>query len=496
MRSKTGKHITYYKRMLYGIYDNNRFSRQIGYVFGLFFSIYGIDWQVMSYKEFAGAELSPLPVVLSYGKEEPEGSFPWHVHIYESRLFSEQYLRPASMPERPLERFNDLPVIYQGSKQIKGHVRCVGRLIETDIDIIASAFFMLTRYEEVVSPIQDRFQRFPATASLAYKEAFLHRPIVNEYIELLWSWIEKFNLGLKRRKLWNGKDFAVCLTHDVDALRKYNWYPPLRAIASWTLKHGKPGRSLAVIKDYSRAKLKGDPYDKFDYLIKLSRQHGFVSTFYFMSGGRTKYDQNYQITDRRTGALMGKIRGNGFEVGLHTSFDAYKAPELLVAEKAKLEEVLGVKVTGCRQHYLRWKTPESWRAREQAGLKYDTSLSFADHEGFRCGICVPFRPFDVIENRELNIWELPLIVMDGSLFTYQGLSPERALNRVRSLIETVETHNGLFVLLWHNSSLDDFERPGWKYVYEEVVEYLSEQNVFSDTCYKIVRYWEDKMRNV
>ena len=484
--------------MLYLAYQNSKFKRQIEYTFNLIISIYGIPHRVIPYGELAKIQIDPLSVVISYGKERPKGKFTHQVHIYESSLFDFNYLKPESMPDTPLSRFQDIPIIYSGNGNLPDWViiqenEGEGRVVETNIDIIASSFFMLTRYEEAVTPVQDKYGRFPAVASLAYQEGFLDRPIVNEYIDLLWSGIEKFNLGLKRKKLWNRKNFAVCLTHDVDALRKYNWYPPLRAIASWTLKHGKPGRSLAVIKDYLRAKLKGDPYDKFDYLIKLSRQHGFVSTFYFMSGGRTKYDQNYQITDRRTGALMGKIRENGFEVGLHTSFDAYKDPEPIAAERAKLEDALGIEVAGCRQHYLRWKTPESWRAREQAGLKYDTSLSFADHEGFRCGICVPFRPFDVIENRELNIWELPLIVMDGSLFNYQGLSPERALNRVRSLIETVKTYNGLFVLLWHNSSLDDSDRPGWKYVYEEVLEYLSEQNVFSDTCYKTVRYWEDAM---
>ena len=67
------------------------------------------------------------------------------------------------------------------------------KFIQTNLDIVSDIFFMLTRYEEAVSTgtiRKDIHGRFPATESLAYKRKFLHRPIVNEHIELLWSWIE------------------------------------------------------------------------------------------------------------------------------------------------------------------------------------------------------------------------------------------------------------------------------------------------------------------
>lgn len=44
---------------------------------------------------------------------------------------------------------------------------------------------------------------------------------------------------------------------------------------------------------------------------------------------------------------------------------------------------------------LSWKTPDSWRILEKAGLRYDTTLSFADHEGFRCGVYFLYKPFNV-----------------------------------------------------------------------------------------------------
>ena len=57
--------------------------------------------------------------------------------------------------------------------------------ITCGIDIFAGAFFMLTRWEEYVCKVHDKHDRFPASASIAYKNNFLMRPVVNEYVEML-----------------------------------------------------------------------------------------------------------------------------------------------------------------------------------------------------------------------------------------------------------------------------------------------------------------------
>ncbi len=142
---------------------------------------------------------------------------------------------------------------------------------------------MLSRYEEIVLDKKDKFDRFPARESLAYKEKFLDRPIVNEYIELLWKWIDSFRLGFRRRKLCGDKNFAVCLTHDVDAIRKYKIYPPLRTIGSLVVKDKDLKKAFAVIIDYFKAKLDKDPYDNLSYIMELESKFGFKSSFYFMS---------------------------------------------------------------------------------------------------------------------------------------------------------------------------------------------------------------------
>lgn len=475
---------------LFLIYDNHKFSSQIEYVFNSIFSLYGIDYKILCYSHLSTLEPDSKSIAISYGEQKPKSIFKHHIHIYSSELFSDKYLRLDSMPKTPLRKYYGLPVVYYGYGDFNNFVRRSQNLIETNIDIVASSFFISSRYEEVALDKKDKFGRFPATESLAYKEGFLDRPIVSEYIELLWKWIESFELGFRRKRLWGDKDFAVCLTHDVDAVKKYKVYPPLLTIGSLALRHKDLRRIFATIVDYFRAKLGKDPYDNFSYIMNLENKYGFKSSFYFGSGGNTKYDTSYSTNDSYIISLIKTLQEEGFEIGIHPSFNSYNNFQMLRLEKERLGKASGKAVLGGRQHYLRWKTPDTWGILEKVGLRYDTTLSFADREGFRSGICFPYKPFDITQNRILDIWELPLTVMDASLFDYQNLSPEEGFQRIKNLVHVTKKYHGVFVLLWHNSSLNDLKLLGSIEIYERTMEYLRRQNVFNETAIGIIDWWE------
>ena len=41
-------------------------------------------------------------------------------------------------------------------------------------------------------------------------------------------------------------------------------------------------------------------------------------------------------------------------------------------------------------------------------MEFDSTLSYADKEGFRCGVCYDFPVFDFLERRQLKLREFPL----------------------------------------------------------------------------------------
>jgi hypothetical protein len=114
------------------------------------------------------------------------------------------------------------------------------------------------------------------------------------------------------------------------------------------------------------------------------------------------------------------------------------------------------KPLGGRQHFLRWKTPETFQNWEYAGMEYDATLSYADMPGFRCGTCWEFPVYDLINRKPLNLIERPLIAMECSVTAERYMNKgygEEAFKVFKSLKDACKKYNGNFVLLWHNSEL-------------------------------------------
>jgi len=359
----------------------------------------------------------------------------------------------------------DIPVIY-GDNEIK----ISENKITCGIDIFASSFFMLTRWEELVNKKRDEHQRFPGKYSLAYKNNFLNRPVVNEYVELLWNMLKKLGIKQERKK----NNFNLILTHDVDKLYKfYNWKNILRRLGGDIIKRKNIKIFLNTAKKYLnvRRELEKDPFDSFDYLTKKSNSIGMKSRFYFMSGGNSMYDNNYLIKDARN--IINEIKKRNHLVGFHASYNSYNNLELWQKEKDKIEEVCKLKVSEGRQHYLRFEVPYTWRIWDKNNMKVDSTCGYVDVEGFRCGTGDEFYVFDVLKRKKLKLKERPLIIMEGTLNgkNYRNLSKEEAMEIINYYFNITKKYHSTITLLWHNSSFDENSCwHGWELVYEEIIK--------------------------
>mgnify|MGYP001077022375 CR=1 FL=1 len=330
-------------------------------------------------------------------------------------------------------------------------------------DIIAATFFMLTRWEETVSSVRDQHGRFPATASVAYKQGFLDRPIVDEYALILGAWLKTLLPG------WEPQPprFSVKLSHDIDYVRSAS----IRTFGGDILKRRSPVKALQTARQLISRE--ADPYLQGCYeLADLSEAHGFQSAFYFMAADRSPLDSGYDPQEKSVQRLIHALRSRGHEVGFHPGYQTFDNPERFHQEKQRMDLALGETRYGGRQHFLRFRAPDTWRLWEEAGLTYDSTLGYADHEGFRCGTCHPFQPFDIEQDRVLDLWEIPLIVMDGTLRNYRNVTPAEGEERILTLAQRCQAVNGVFTLLWHNTSLQGEWAP-WAAVYRRVLPQLA-----------------------
>jgi hypothetical protein len=362
---------------------------------------------------------------------------------------------------------------YEGDNKPFAEQRADGSVVFY-VDIVAATLFMLSRWEETVTTVRDEHGRFPSTASVAYKQGFLDRPLVDEYALILREWLR---LLLPR---WEPKprSFTVKLSHDIDHIYRFpSQLVAFRTLGGDLLKRRDPISAWQTGVDaitQVMAPQKNSYFQGIYSLAEISKSNALgKDAFYFMAVDPNSPDCSYDPASPLVCGSIQDLCKEGFEIGLHAGYDTLSNPQRLAEEKARLDAVLGSTQYGGRQHYLRFQVPQTWRHWEQVGLICDATMGYADHEGFRCGTCHAFRPFDLEEDRELDIWEQPLIVMDQTLRRYRRLSPEQGEAQILKLAERCKRVDGTFTLLWHNSSLGR-EWGRWRDTYQRVVAKLAQ----------------------
>ncbi len=335
-------------------------------------------------------------------------------------------------------------------------------------DILGLTYWMLARVEEIDRIDLDSHQRFPATASHAFKHGYLDRPVVDEWMHVLRQVTQYQWQGIKLKR----HEFQMRVSHDVDRPSLYAfkpWPQILRMMVGNLIKRKdfKAFIETPYIKLISKKRLlPNDPYNTFDWLMKVSESINLKSTFFFKGGKSDKiYDADYEIDHPVIRKLIREIYERGHEIGLHPSYNSYQNKKTIVKEFEKLKRVcenVGViqETWGARMHYLRWKQPDTMSALVEAGIGYDATLGYADCPGFRCGTCYEYPAFDVQNQREIPLRIRPLILMEGSVLStsYLGFSTGYdALNYMEKLKINCQLVLGQFSLLWHNSELTNEE---------------------------------------
>ena len=399
------------------------------------------------------------------------------------------WLQAESLPKAPL---TEMPLLVDEIGQRTGHAavaqlfgdgqfECGDKAIHLPVDITGSAFFLLSRYEEgVAGAAQDRHGRFPGTASAIHRAGWALRPLVDEWVELLWWALQRVAPELQRRP----RSPRVWVSCDVDAP-----YSPgakslalaARQTASDLVNHRslrQAGRTLLNAAASRLGITRFDPFDTFDWMLRVNERAGHQVTFFFLSVKQpARIDGCYELDEPRVASLIGEIASRGHEVGLHGSYHSVDMPSRLAVELEGLRDALtragsAQEQIGSRQHYLRWRIADTARALDSLGVSYDSSLGFPDTAGFRCGTCHSFPLFDLHARQALSLLERPLVLMEATVISkaYLGLGlGDEAYALMMGLRRSCMRFDGEFSLLWHNSA---FTEPAAREIYEALIQPL------------------------
>jgi glycosyltransferase involved in cell wall biosynthesis len=319
-------------------------------------------------------------------------------------------------------------------------------------DVVASAFYLLARWDELRVPERDRFGRLPLAASAFARIAGLdlEEPAVEGYLGAL-----RRALGMPPPSGW-----SVAVTHDIDRIRRRT----AKGLAGMARRGGPRAMARA---------LGPDPWDNLPELLWASTRRGVAPTVFLIGRNAHPLDGTPRATyERQRPVMAAAVRAAGGEVGLHAAFASSEDGGALAAEAASLRAEAGP-VRGVRFHYLRFRYHESVRWCEDAGLDYDASLGFSEAPGYACGYARPFRPWIVGEERPARLRLLPLAVMDTTLHSRLGLDAEAAGERALRVLDRARVAGGRVGLLWHNTYLADDRAPGYGPLWERLLDELA-----------------------
>jgi hypothetical protein len=226
-----------------------------------------------------------------------------------------------------------------------------------------------------------------------------------------------------------------------------------------------------------RAVLSGDvkdPYDTFEEMGRIHAVRGLKPIIFFLTSGYGRYDKSISPQNVTFRELVGQTMKFG-SPAIHPSYRSAGKPAILQKEIRMLSDITGMDILDSRQHYLKFRLPESYRQYLEAGIRKEYSMGFASHCGFRAGTSKPFYFYDLEKEAETTLKITPFQVMDRTLKDYMKLSPIAAVDKIRQMVDAVRSVNGTFVSIWHNDAFSDLgEWDGWKVVYLEMLNHIQE----------------------
>ncbi|UEG50997.1 polysaccharide deacetylase family protein [Ferruginibacter lapsinanis] len=334
-------------------------------------------------------------------------------------------------------------------------------------DIFAAAFYLLSRYEEYLPHSKDEYGRYGHKNSIAFKEDFLHLPLIN-------IWVKDFADAIQKKyPIFNIQysTFKFVPTYDIDIAYSYKHKGFSRNIGGF-LRSPSFTRLLVLLR------LRKDPFDTFDKLDALHQQYNLQPIYFFLLAQKNGvYDKNILPHTKAMQKLVKNIASK-YIAGIHPSWQSGDDISLLKEEVGKFNALIQTTdnvSTRSRQHYIRFNLPEGYTRLIDVGITDDHSMGYGSINGFRASTATPFYWFDLSTNKRTDLRIHPFCYMEANSFYEQKLTPVQALEELKHYYSICKNVNGTFITVFHNHMIGrDKLFTGWGEMYEQFLQQMKE----------------------
>ena len=419
------------------------------YVFGLIFNeIYQIEYQLTDDKPtYLTAQTSKLNYSLSSICDH-------EIFVEAHSLLNERGINEVSIQ---IGEHENCPVFFQSSNESA-----------FAYDIFAASFYLVSRYEEYLPHLKDKYNRFKAEESLAFKHNFLQKPVVNIWAKQLISVFEDKFPYLKIKS----PRFKFISTIDIDNAYQYKGKGFVRSAAfllKAILRFDIDSLKMAAAVSSKKRK---DPFDTYSLQFNLQKKYNLDVRYFVLLGDYGLNDKNISHTNSNFQALVKRLADLA-PVGIHPSFGSSINETQLAVEIKRLEDIQKREVISSRQHFLQLSFPNTYKRLLEVGITNDYTMGYASVLGFRAGIASSFTFYNLDMEQILPIKVYPFAIVDDTLKFNMQLNPDDVVQELGEIINEVKQVDGTLISIWHNDTFSDVGVwKGWRNVYEEMVKLI------------------------
>lgn len=331
-------------------------------------------------------------------------------------------------------------------------------------DIFAATFYLLSRYEEYLPHEKDMYGRYAHTNSLAYKEKFLHLPLIN-------VWLQQFQKSLNQKFpafTIHHLPFTFLPTYDIDIAYAYRNHPFLKNTFGLVKDLGTANFNNYFQRFFSMIGLSGDPFNTYQWLDGLHTKYSLHPCYFFLLAEKRKgYDKNLSP---HTNAMKGLIKSHDekYNIGIHPSWQSGDDENILKKEISILKNITGKAVTISRQHYIRMTLPQTYRTLIENRINDDYSMGYGSINGFRASVASSFYWYDLEKEQQTSLEIFPFCFMEANSYFEQHYAAEQAAEELQQYHDVVKSVGGELITIFHNHFVtEQKEWLPWRNMYAE-----------------------------
>ncbi|MEO7445032.1 MAG: polysaccharide deacetylase family protein [Ferruginibacter sp.] len=326
-------------------------------------------------------------------------------------------------------------------------------------DVLAATFYLLSRYEEYQPHEKDMYGRYAHENSLAFKNNFLHLPLVNIWLNDLQKTLERKFRGLKCKPV----AFNFLPTYDIDIAFSYRHKGLVRNLGGF-LRHPSLSRIKVLFG------MQEDDFASYDYLDALHNRYTLNPIYFFLAATQNSpYDKNISPYSHGMWQLL-KRHARKYKIGLHPSWRSYNVEKLIAKEKKILETAAHNTIDSSRQHYIKFSLPETFLQLLNAGIMHDYSMGYGSINGFRASVGCSFLWYNLAEEKSTTLRLHPFCFMDANSFYEEKLNIEEAEKELLEYSATCRSNNCEMITIFHNQFLGtDKKFAGYRKLYENFI---------------------------